>query len=161
MGRKQEVENRGGDSSNPELFTWRYELNTLAWAILIVVTSILLKKVGQLLRLWFMGSRLPGPPLQTLVARSVNCAKADGPLKLLGIYNPLFLSNCFHIRCSFQSSFSLSLSHPGNEEFFSSSEDSWICCDGKTFHKLFSHNVPKIAVFLSLSFSANCFCCCQ
>ncbi len=122
MGRKQEVENRGGDSSNPELFTWRYELNTLAWAILIVVTSMLLKKVGQLLRLWLMGSRLPGPPLQTLVARSVNCAKADGPLKLLGIYNPLFLSNCFHISCSSQSSFfslSLSLSHPGNEEFFS------------------------------------------
>jgi hypothetical protein len=133
----KEVENRGGDSSNPELFTWRYELNTLAWAILIVVTSMLLKKVGQLLRLWLMGSRLPGPPLQTLVARSVNCAKAAGPLKLLGIYNPLFLSNCFHISCSFQSSFfslslslSLSLSHPGNEEFFSSSEDSWICCDG-------------------------------
>jgi hypothetical protein len=71
------------------LFTWRYELNTLAWAILIVVTSMLLKKVGQLLRLWLMGSRLPGPPLQTLVARSVNCAKADGPLKLLELFSTL------------------------------------------------------------------------
>jgi hypothetical protein len=127
---------------------------------------MLLKKVGQLLRLWLMGSRLPGPPLQTLVARSVNCAKAEGPLKLLGIYNPLFLSNCFHISCSFQSSFfSLSLSHPGNEEFFLLLKTPGFAMmeieSFKTFHKLFSHNVAKIAVFLLLSFSANCFCCCR
>jgi hypothetical protein len=150
----KEVENRGGDSSNPELFTWRYELNTLAWAILIVVTSMLLKKVGQLLRLWLMGSRLPGPPLQTLVARSVNCAKAAGPLKLLGIYNPLFLSNCFHISCSFQSSFfSLSLSHILEMRSFSlllkTPGFAVMAIENfKTFHKLFSHNVAKIAVFL-------------
>jgi hypothetical protein len=92
-----EVQTGGGGGGEdpvgkPSCLTWSYEFNTLTWAILIVVTSVLLKKVGQLLRLWVMGSCLPGPGLQALVARSVIRAKADGPLKLLGIYTFLFLS---------------------------------------------------------------------
>jgi hypothetical protein len=88
-----EVQTGGGGGEDPagkpSCLTWSYEFNTLTWAILIVVTSVLLKKVGQLLRLWVMGSCLPGPGLQALVARSVIRAKADGPLKLLELFSSL------------------------------------------------------------------------
>lgn len=52
---------------------WRYvkhEVNTLAWASLIVVTFLLLRRLCAVLRLLFMGYRLPGPPARALNGRS-------------------------------------------------------------------------------------------
>lgn len=61
---------------------WRYvkhELNTLAWASLILVTFLLVRKLCAVLRLLAMGYRLPGPPARALNGQSKCLSAAQGP----------------------------------------------------------------------------------
>ena len=70
-----------------EMSLWRYvkhELNTLAWASLILVTFLLVRKLCAVLRLLAMGYRLPGPPARALNGQSKCLSAAQGPHMLQG-----------------------------------------------------------------------------
>lgn len=55
-----------------------HEINTILWALLIVITGVLLKRVAHLFWLWALGSRFPGPPSSVLSGHSSRIAKAGG-----------------------------------------------------------------------------------
>ncbi|XP_057826655.1 cytochrome P450 72A397 isoform X2 [Cryptomeria japonica] len=60
-----------------------HEVNAILWALLIIVTGLLLRRVWRLLRFWVRGSRLPGPPLNAL-ARNKGCDALDQFTAFLG-----------------------------------------------------------------------------
>uniref|UniRef100_A0A0D6R0P3 Uncharacterized protein n=1 Tax=Araucaria cunninghamii TaxID=56994 RepID=A0A0D6R0P3_ARACU len=55
-----------------------HEVNAILWAVLIIVTGLLLRRVWRLLRFWVRGSRLPGPPLNALARSKGFVADAAG-----------------------------------------------------------------------------------
>lgn len=60
-----------------------HEVNAILWALLIIVTGLLLRRVWRLIRFWVRGSRLPGPPLNAL-ARNKGCDALDQFTDFLG-----------------------------------------------------------------------------
>eukprot|EP01018_Ginkgo_biloba_P010958 Gb_30571 [translate_table: standard] len=47
-----------------------HEVNAILWALLILVTGLLLRRVWRLIRFWVRGSRLPGPPLNAFMRKA-------------------------------------------------------------------------------------------
>ncbi|KAH9322433.1 hypothetical protein KI387_017072, partial [Taxus chinensis] len=60
-----------------------HEVNAILWALLIIVTALLLRRVWWLARFWVRGSRLPGPPLNAL-SRNKGCHAHDTFTAFLG-----------------------------------------------------------------------------
>ena len=63
----------------------KHELNTLAWAGLIVVTFLLARRLCAVVRLLIMGHRLPGPPARALTGQSKCLSTVHGPQTLQGV----------------------------------------------------------------------------